>query len=828
MARKTKKTQTYHTVAGMVRQDLLNLVSGVDFMYTRQMQEAGIPSLCMSDGTYGVRKQDKKSKDNGMSGSEPAVAFPTAVTLASTFDRDLARRMGEALGQECRHFGVDVLLGPALNLKRNPRGGRNFEYFSEDPALCAQMAIPLIEGLARQGVGATVKHFALNNSESFRFMGDSIADERTVREVYLAPFQRVIRACPPAAVMCAYNRINGVYCSENAWLLGTVLREEWGYDGLTMTDWGATHERGAGVQAGMDLEMPGGSAHCRASIEEALDAGTLSHERLYESAARVAETARRFAHAADMPHTASADNAPPPPADFAAHDRLCGEIARAGAVLLKNEDNILPLCPTPALPYLVVGEMFATLRYQGAGSGTVHPMFLTTPKDALDARAVAYTHVPTLHTRAGRRALCRETLAGRTVLFFGGLPDGSESEGCDRPDLSLPAGQRADLDILCAAGCRIVLVLFGGAPMLLPEHPAVEGILHMQLPGERGGDACAALLFGEANPSAKLSETYVLRESDIPFNDTFGGEREVYRESVFVGYRYYQTRGVPVAYPFGFGLSYTTFSVRDFCVDFPRFTCSVRNTGTRAGAEVVQLYVHTPGKVVFRPDRELCAFEKVWLQPGEEKQVCLTVEISDLRYYHTGRGAFLFEPGEYTFSVCRDVETVILSRTLFLDGEAVEPPQAPQVYRAYCGADVCAVSEQTFCRLLGAPLPSPRPRLPLTMESVLTDFRLTRCGRVLLRLLLLVPAGAKVLACLRPHKEQRIRALRGALFMRRILLSNCLRSLSHSGPALVPYHAAEAMLYFANGHPWQALRHLLRAGHAGGKTKRTDKKIESL
>ena len=565
------------------------LVSGTDAFYTNPIPRLGIPALSMSDGPHGLRKQIGNF-DNGVAGSEPATSFPTAVTTASGWNPENARRMGEAIAEECRFYGVHTLLGPGVNIKRNPLCGRNFEYFSEDPLLAGVIGAAEVEGVQSRGVGVSVKHFALNNSENYRFMGNSIASENTMRRLYLKPFEYIVKHAKPATLMCAYNQVNGTFCSEHPWLLTDVLRKEWGFDGVVMSDWGAVHDRVAGIKAGLDLEMPGDTAICRRWIIDGIQNGTLPPEDLDKACRNILKWIDKYVQPAD-----------PAAADWDAHHALAAEIAADCAVLLKN-DGALPLSGTEKLH--IAGELFANMRYQGAGSSMINPARLTTPKDAFEAHGV-------------RNHSVEECDA---ILYFGGLTDDYESEGCDRENMRLPENQLAEIDALIATGKPVIVVLFGGSPVELPFCDRVGAILNMYLPGQNGGTATYELLFGIKNPSGKLAETWPLRYEDVPNHETFGKSiNEIYSEGTEVGYRYYNKHNIPVRFPFGFGLSYTTFVKTEWVKNGDAYEQTVANTGDRFGGEVCALYL----------EGELAGFEKVYLHPGESATVRIVPEPKD-------------------------------------------------------------------------------------------------------------------------------------------------------------------------------------------------------
>ena len=603
------------------------LVSGTDFMFTNPIPRLDIPSLRMSDGPHGLRLQTDGG-DNGVSASKPATCFPTAATTASSWDPDLTRKMGEAIAAECRHYGVHVLLGPGVNIKRNPTCGRNFEYFSEDPLLASEMAIGEVEGLQSRGVGASVKHFALNNSENYRFMGNSVASEKAMREIYLKVFERIVKKANPATVMCAYNQVNGVYCSENKRLLSDILRGEWGFDGLVMSDWGAVRDRAESLKAGLDLEMPGDTAICRKMIYDSIKSGKIDVADLDSSVERVLKLINEYVKPYD-----------PTPVDFDAHHELAAEIAADSAVLMKN-DGALPLKTSEKLH--ICGDMFCHMRYQGAGSSMINPARHTSPQDAFEKRGIKNYSIDE----------CDK------ILVFAGLTDDYESEGFDRDDMRLPKDQTELIGELCKTGKPVVVVLFGGSPVELPFNDDVDAILNMYLPGQNGGEASARLLFGEINPSGKLAETWVVSYSDVPSHETFGKSvNEVYTEGADVGYRYYQKYHIPVRYNFGHGLSYTTFSLGDWVKNGDGYSATVTNTGDRFGAEVVQLYL----------DGELKGFKKVWLQPGESVTVTIIPEPKDDTVY-SDELTILPEPDKFPITLesrFLDLRQTFIGRILF-------------------------------------------------------------------------------------------------------------------------------------------------------------------
>ena len=615
------------TLTQMTVEEKAALVSGTDFMYTNPIPRLGVPSLCMSDGPHGLRKQTG-SMDNGISQSEPATAFPTAACTASGWNPENLKKMGAAIARECRHYGVHTLLGPGVNIKRNPLCGRNFEYFSEDPLLAGVLGAAMVEGVQSEGVGVSVKHFALNNSENYRFMGNSVASENTMRQLYLKPFEYIVRHAKPATVMCAYNQINGVFCSENRWLLTEVLRKEWGFDGAVISDWGAVRDRVSGIKAGMDLEMPGDTAICRRRILDAAADGSLLMEDLDNACRNILNLVNRYCRPADQTSV-----------DWEAHHALSAEIAADCAVLLKN-DGVLPLKGTEELS--VAGELFDTMRYQGAGSSMINPTRVTTPADAFQEHGVKTVSVSD----------------SDVILYFAGLTDEYESEGGDREHMRLPDLQLKEIELLCTTGKKIVIILFGGSPVELPFLENVNAVLNMYLPGQNGGTAVYDLLFGKKNPSGKLAETWPLRYEDVPCAETFGKQiTEVYREGCEVGYRYYNAHDIPVRFPFGFGLSYTTFQHSEWERNGDAYVQTITNTGTCFGAEVAQLYL----------DGELKGFQKVYLNPGESGTVRIVVE-EESKTVYSDEISVPDEPPKYPVTLesrLTDLKQSFMGRILF-------------------------------------------------------------------------------------------------------------------------------------------------------------------
>lgn len=649
-------------LAELTLEEKASLTSGSDFWHTQPVERAGVPALMVTDGPHGLRKQATSSDHLGIGDSVPATCFPTAAALGSSWDVALVRRVGEALGRETRVNDVGVLLGPGVNIKRTPLCGRNFEYVSEDPVVAGEIGVALVDGIQSQGVGTSLKHFAANNQETDRLRVSADVDERTLREIYLPAFERVVTRAQPWTVMCAYNKINGTYASQDPWLLTTLLRDEWGFEGMVVSDWGAVHDRVAALAAGLDLQMPAAGTRPDDEVVAAVRAGTLDEAVLDQAVRRVLHLVARA-----LPALGSGESF-----DVEAHHALAREAAAAGSVLLRNEpvegSPLLPLDGTDGL--LVVGEFARTPRYQGAGSSQVHPTRLDDALTALRAAAGADVPFEAGFTIEGGpegdddallAAAVDAARTARTVVLFLGLPAPDESEGYDRPRLGLPDNQVTALAALAAVNPRIVVVLANGSAVDLPWRAHAPAILETWLGGQAGGSAVADLLTGAVSPSGRLTETIPLRLQDTPAFGNFPGEagHVRYGEGVLVGYRWYDTRDLDVAYPFGHGLTYTSFAYddvvahvngagQDVTVDV---RVTVTNTGARAGAEVVQVYVRDPQASVLRPVRELAAFTKVALAAGERREVAFTLTARDLAYWHPGLRRWVVEGGEFVVEV---------------------------------------------------------------------------------------------------------------------------------------------------------------------------------
>ena len=632
------------------------LGSGASFWSTKAV--GAVPAIVLTDGPHGVRRQTGSATDHlGISGSAPATCFPPATGLAQTWDPELVRRIGVALGDECQTLGVHVLLGPGINVKRDPRCGRNFEYYSEDPLLSGRLGAAWVQGVQSRGVGASLKHFAANNAEHDRMRASSDVDERTLREIYLRAFEHVVREAKPWTVMCSYNRVNGILACENSWLLTDVLRGEWGFDGVVVSDWGAVRNRPVAVAAGLDLEMPATGGHTDAQVVAAVDAGTLDADAVARAAGRITRLVTR-AYENDLPSASF---------DVEAHHRLAREAAARAIVLLKNDDGILPLRPSRLA---VIGPFARALRYQGGGSSHVNPTRLDIPLDEI--RLLAAGHE--VSYAADTESAVENAAVADTAIVFLGLPADAESEGYDREHLDLPADQLDLLRAVVAAQPRTVVVLAHGGMVCLGDVAALApAVLDGALLGQAGGGGIADVLFGVVNPSGRLAETAPRQLADAPSYLNFPSENghTCYGERVFVGYRGYDARDLEVAFPFGHGLSYTSFSYSDLRLhgghDGVTVRLRVTNTGSRAGREVIQVYAGLPGSRVSRAPRSLVGFTDVTLQPDAQAEVEILVGRPDLAYWDTAARSWVVEGGVYTVWIGSSSRDLRLSGTIEFD-----------------------------------------------------------------------------------------------------------------------------------------------------------------
>lgn len=770
----------------MTLKEKISLCNGADFWHSKAMEAYGIPAVTMSDGPHGVRYQTNTGDMLGVNQSEPATCFPTAVTSGASWNPDLLEAEGKAIGEEALSYGIDVVLGPGVNIKRNPLCGRSFEYFSEDPCLAGEMGAAWVHGAQSAGAGASVKHFAANNQEYKRFNGNSQVDERTLRELYLPAFETVVRRAHPETVMCSYPRINNVHASDNHWLLTEVLREDWGFDGLVVTDWGALCNRVKAMHAGCDLSMPGGSDYMEDWVEKAVKDGTLAESDVDACAARVIALALK-----------GKTRPKGRPFDQQAHHALARQVAEQGAVLLKNEGDILPL---QAADVVLIGEMARTMRYQGSGSSHINPTRLTSLCDVWpDAPFVSGCDDKGNVTEESLAQAAEAARSAKVAVVCVGLPDLYESEGFDRETMAMPEGHVRLIETVAGANPNTVVVLFCGSVVETPWMDRVKAVLYMGLPGQAGGEAAANLLTGKVNPSGKLTETWPMTYQDVPSRDTFGKKTTYYKEGLYVGYRYYNKAWVPVRFPFGYGLSYTSFAYSNLTVEDRTVQVTVTNTGDRAGAEVVQLYIAPPQTGLYRPLRELKGFARVELAPGESRTVTFTL---DDRSFAVWADGWKIPAGTYTVQVGASSEDIRLSAELPVAGEQLLVPewQKGSWYETLQGQP----TDAEFEALYGGPLQvdPPLQKGSFTMED--STMEMKDLSAVMMQMFKATEAtiakgfGGKV-----NYEDPTFKMM---------VMSGAdapLRAAVLSSGGSFSAKIAEGMLAMANGHPLQGIKKMM-------------------
>ena len=655
----------------MTLEEKASLCSGLDFWNTKAIERLGIPSIMMTDGPHGLRKQVGDTDHLGINKSVPSTCFPSAAGLACSWDKDLVNKVGGAIGEECQAENVAIVLGPGANIKRSPLCGRNFEYFSEDPFLSSKLSAQFIKGVQSQGVGTSLKHFAVNNQEYKRMSIDAVVDERTLREIYLASFEEAVKEGQPWTVMAAYNKVNGDYCSENKKLLTEVLKEEWGFDGLVVTDWGGINERDFGLAAGLDLEMPSSGGIGDNKIIEAVKEGRISEDVLDQAVERLLKIIFKAVENKQENAVYSKE----------VHHALAREAARESMVLLKNEDNILPINEVESIA--VIGAFAKNPRYQGGGSSHINPTKLDSiyeelAKVAGDKTTLFFANGYALESDEVNEILIEEAVEAaqqaKVAVIFAGLPERYESEGFDRKHLSIPDNHKILIEAVAEVQNNVIVVLSNGAPIEMPWLDRVKGVLEGYLGGQALGGAIADLLFGHTSPSGKLAETFPKKLMHNPSYLNFPGDGETveYREGIFVGYRHYDTRDVEPLFPFGYGLSYTSFEYSDLQVEKKQIkddetitvTVKIKNTGSMTGKEVVQLYVRDVESTMSRPEKELKGFEKVSLQPGEEKTVTFELGKRAFAYYNVKLKEWHVETGTFDLLVGTSSRNILLRDTV--------------------------------------------------------------------------------------------------------------------------------------------------------------------
>ena len=687
----------------MTLEEKCYLFSGKDFWQTRSVERLGVPNMTLSDGPHGIRKQAGEGDQLGLNPSLPATCYPTAAAVANSWDVELGEEIGAHLGAEAASQGVCVVLGPGLNIKRSPFCGRNFEYFSEDPYLAGKLAASYIRGIQKNGVAACPKHFAANSQELRRMASDSVMDERTLREIYLTGFEIAVKEGHSKSIMSSYNRINGVYANENRHLLQEILRDEWGFDGFVVSDWGGSNDHVEGVRAGSHLEMPTTGGDSDLDLIDAVKSGRISQELLDRRVDELLDVILSTAGAV-KPLEGK-------PFDVEKHHAMAARASEQSIVLLKNEGNLLPL--KQGTKVAVIGEFAQKARHQGAGSSVVNPTRLDNAMDVIQGFGLDVAGFEAGYPRSGKGDPAMQARAvelakkADTVLLYIGLDEISESEGLDRSHMRLPQSQIDLIEAVSKANPNVVAVMSAGSAVEMPWLPKIKALVHGYLCGQAGASSVLKVIMGQVNPSGKLAESYPVKYEDVSSAPYFPAKERTaeYREGLFVGYRYFETAKTPVLFPFGFGLSYTTFEYSGLTVTEKEASFTLKNTGGLDGAEVAQLYVSKPDGEVFRPAKELKGFAKVFLKAGESKKVTIPLDDKAFRYFNVDTNKFEVEGGAWTVLIGASCADIKLSGTVEVQGTGAKPPYDKEKFAKYFSGDVRSVSDAEFQALLGRPIP---------------------------------------------------------------------------------------------------------------------------
>ena len=792
-------------ISKMTLEEKCSLLSGKGNFTTKEVKRLGIPSMFLSDGPHGLRKQAGAADHLGLNASLPATCFPTASAMANSWDEHLGEELGQMLGEEAASQGISVLLGPGLNMKRSPLCGRNFEYFSEDPYLAGKMAAAYIRGIQSKGVAACPKHFAANNQETLRMHSNSVVDERTFREVYLTGFEIAVKEGKPLAIMTSYNRVNGTYSSENEHLLKDILKDEWGFSGMVVTDWGGSNDRVKGLIAGNHLEMPATNGNSDREVAAEVRDGSLSEELLDK---RVAEYLKVL-FATVIPDST-------PDFDKKSHHAFARKAAENSIVLLKNDDTLLPI--KAGTKVAVIGDFAEKPRYQGAGSSLVNPTMLDNPVSELKSSGLNVIGFEKGYLRSGekddsiKQSAVELAEKADVVLFYMGLDEISEMEGMDRRNMRIHDNQEDVLAAVAKANPNVVAVLFGGAPFETPWWGSVKAAVHGYLGGQAGTGAIARVISGKVNPSGKLAETWALRYEDTPAYSYFPGKESTseYREGPYIGYRYYSTAGVPVRFPFGFGLSYTSFRYSDIKADRKSVQVRITNTGSVDGAEIVQVYIACKNSILFRPDEELKAFAKVWLKAGESKVVTMPLDDKAFRYFNIKTGRFETESAEYEVRVGASSRDIRLKTSIKIGGANGEAPYLAEDLPSYYSGKVSNVSTSEFETLLGHKIPSHNWERTKPIGRNDTVAQLCYAKSRIARL------AYKIIANRKEKCERRGTPDLNILFIYNIPF----RGIAKMMAGAVDIAMVDAILEIVNGHFFKGVGHLLASAHSKGKTSK--------
>lgn len=787
------------------------ILSGKTVWETRNVDRLGIPSIFCSDGPHGIRKQAGEGDHLGLNESIPATCFPTAATIANSWDESLGEEIGKALGEEANVQNVNVLLGPGLNIKRSPLCGRNFEYFSEDPYLAGKMAASYVRGIQSQGVSACPKHFAVNSQELRRMATDSVVDERTLREIYLTGFEIAVKEGHAKAIMSSYNQVNGEYANENKHLLQDILRDDWGFDGIVITDWGGSNDHVKGVAAGSNLEMPAPGLGSAREILEAVEQGTLSMKELDSCVDQMLDAILTLSRQEKKTSF-----------DEDAHHALARKACAQSAVLLKNENKVLPLAPKTKVA--VIGDFALSPRYQGAGSSVVNPTKLETIEQVIGDYDVECLGCARGYDRAGAKDEILKASAvalakkADVVLYFFGLDELSESEGLDRSHMRIPQNQVELLEAIAQVNTNVVGIISAGASIEMPWHHCCKAILHGYLCGQAGASALLDIVTGKVNPSGRLNETYPLRYEDTPaFRNYPSQERcSQFRESIYVGYRYYDTSKVRVLFPFGFGLSYTEFTYSDIAVDEKGAHFTITNVGKYDGAEVAQLYIGMRDSKIFRADKELKGFKKVFLKAGESRQVTIPFDDKTFRYWNTATNSWEKEAGTYEIMVGTSVADIRLIESLSVNGTTEQNPYQPEMLPSYYSGLIQDVTEEEFAVLYGRTLPDGKWSGELTVNDAICQMYYAKSG--LARLIY------KVLTSIKTKSEAKGTPNLNILF----IYNMPFRGIAKMTNGAVSMYMAEGMVKVVNGHFFKGMGMIIGGFFKNARAnKEYEKKLNS-
>ena len=806
-------------IAGLTLEQKCSLLSGMDFWQTEEIK-GKIPAAFLSDGPSGLRKQAKAADHLGLNPSIPAVCMPSSATVANSWDPELAYLVGKTIGEEASAAEVTLLLGPGVNMKRNPRCGRNFEYFSEDPYLAGKMAGGYIRGVQSNGIGSCIKHYAANNQEIRRMTSDSIVDERALREIYLEAFEIAIKESNPAAVMTSYNKLNGIYANENEHLLREILRNEWGYNGVVVSDWGGDNDRVAALKASSDLEMPTSGGETDAEVVAAVKEGKIAESYVDESVDRLLEMILK---ASENLKKASREF------DKDAHHLTAQKVAEESIVLLKNNDHLLPLAAKTKVA--IVGDFAKDARYQGAGSSVVNPLHVDQILDVIKEYPLSYVGFEPGFKRYGKKSqrlidkAVKLAEKADVILLFCGLDEVTEAEGMDRPNIRLPGNQRDLIAALYHTGKKVVLVMECGSVVEMPYVSRVDAIVHAYLSGEAGARAILNVITGKVNPSGKLAESVPFGYADCPSADHFGkSDRTIeYRESIFIGYRYYNSSGAYARIPFGYGLSYTKFAYRDLEITDKGVKFKVKNIGKVDGKEIAQLYVGKRHSFVFRPRIELKGFVKVALKAGEEKSVEIPFDEYTFRYFDISSKRFETEGGEYQIFVGSSSKDLLLDGVITKEGTVSVGPYDVEKIRHYMKGEVREVPDAEFKEILGSDIPEKdlrfikKHRIEVDYNTSVSDLRYAKgwTGRLTERVI------RHLIGFLRWIGK---RTTANTLVMG--VYYNPVRAFSRMTGAAISMAQLDGLIMMFNGHFFKGLHHFLKMGRARKKAQKAKEKAE--